>query len=74
VGRPPSLHPPDTKDQTLSSELHGEALFAAKQLELQPSIDHLREVAQDRGYIRTECVGTSPVPGSRALHGEVKTS
>jgi hypothetical protein len=50
-----------TKDQTLSAELHGEALLAAKQPELQPLIDHLhhlREVAQGRDDIRTECAGT----------------
>jgi hypothetical protein len=44
-----------TKDQTLSAELHGEALLAAKRPELQPLIDHLREVAQGRDDIRTEC-------------------
>jgi hypothetical protein len=46
-----------TKDQTLSSALHGEALLAAKRPELQPLIDHLREIAQGRVDIRTECVG-----------------
>ena len=46
-----------TKDQTLSAELHGEALLAAKRPELQPLIDHLREVAQGRDDIRTECAG-----------------
>jgi hypothetical protein len=46
-----------TKDQTLSSELHGEALLAAKRSELQPLIDHLREAAQGRDDIRTECAG-----------------
>jgi hypothetical protein len=46
-----------TKDQTLSSALHGEALLAAKRPELQPLIDHLREIAQGRDDIRTECVG-----------------
>jgi hypothetical protein len=35
-----------TKDQVLSAELHGEALLTAKRPELQPLIDHLREVAQ----------------------------
>jgi hypothetical protein len=47
-----------TKDQTLSAALHGEALLAAKRPELQPLIDHLREVAQGRDDIRTECAGT----------------
>jgi hypothetical protein len=47
-----------TKDQVLSSELHGEALLTARRLELQPLIDHLREVAQGRDDIRTECAGT----------------
>jgi hypothetical protein len=47
-----------TKDQILSSELHGEALLAARRPELQPLIDHLREVAQGRDDIRTECAGT----------------
>jgi hypothetical protein len=47
-----------TKDQALSAELHGEALLTARQPELQPLIDHLREVAQGRDDIRTECAGT----------------
>jgi hypothetical protein len=47
-----------TKDQILSSELHGEALLTARRPELQPLIDHLREVAQGRDDIRTECAGT----------------
>jgi hypothetical protein len=46
-----------TKDETLSAELHGEALLAAKRPELQPLIDHLREVARGRDDIRTECAG-----------------
>jgi hypothetical protein len=46
-----------TKDQTLSAELHGEALLTAKRSQLQPVIDHLREVAQGRDDIRTECAG-----------------
>lgn len=46
-----------TKDQTLSAELHGEALLTAKRSQLQPLIDHLREVAQGRDDIRTECAG-----------------
>lgn len=47
-----------TKDQTLSAELHGEALLTARRPELQPLIDHLRDVAQGRDDIRTECAGT----------------
>jgi hypothetical protein len=47
-----------TEDQILSSELHGEALVAARRPELEPLIDHLREVAQGRDDIRTECAGT----------------
>jgi hypothetical protein len=47
-----------TADQALSSELHGEALLTARRPELQPLIDHLREVAQGRDDIRTECAGT----------------
>jgi hypothetical protein len=46
-----------TKDQTLSAALHGEALLAARRPELQPLIDHLRAVAQDRDDLRTECAG-----------------
>ena len=46
-----------TKDQILSSELHGEALLTARRPELQPLIDHLREVARGRDDIRTECAG-----------------
>jgi len=46
-----------TKDQILSSELHGEALLTARRPELQPLIDHLREVAQGRDDIRIECAG-----------------
>jgi hypothetical protein len=46
-----------TKDQVLSSELHGEALLAARRPELKPLIDHLRQVAQSRDDIRTECAG-----------------
>jgi hypothetical protein len=45
------------KDQTLSSALHGEALLAARRPELKPLINHLREVAQGRDDIRTECAG-----------------
>jgi hypothetical protein len=46
-----------TKDQILSSELHGEALLTARRPELQPLIDHLREVTQGRDDIRIECAG-----------------
>ena len=46
-----------TKGQTLSAELHGEALLIARRPELQPLIDHLRDVAQGRDHIRTECAG-----------------
>jgi hypothetical protein len=44
-----------TKDQTLSAELYGEALVTARRPELQPLINHLRDVAQGRDDIRTEC-------------------
>ena len=46
-----------TEDQTLSAALHGEALLAARRPELQPLIDHLREAAQGRDDLRTECAG-----------------
>ena len=46
-----------TEDQILSSELHGEALLTAQRRELQPLIDHLREVAQGRDDIRVQCAG-----------------
>jgi hypothetical protein len=46
-----------TANQILSSELHGEAPLTAKRSELQPLIDHLREVAQGRDDIRVECAG-----------------
>jgi hypothetical protein len=46
-----------TRDQVLSSELHGEALLTARRPELQPLIDHLREMAQGRDDIRVECAG-----------------
>jgi hypothetical protein len=46
-----------TKDQVLSSELHGEALLTAKRPELEPLIDHLRQVARGRDDIRVECAG-----------------
>jgi hypothetical protein len=35
----------------------GEALLTARRPERQPLIDHLREVAQGRDDIRTECAG-----------------
>jgi hypothetical protein len=60
-----------TKDQILSSELHGEALLAAKRPELQPLIDHLREAAQGRNDICVECAET--IAGSLAPPGEVRT-
>ena len=47
-----------TEDQILSSELHGEVLLTARRPELPPLIDHLREVAEGRDDIRTECAGT----------------
>ena len=46
------------KDHILSAELHGEALLTARRPELQPLVDHLREVAQRRDDIRVECAGT----------------
>ena len=45
------------EDRNLSSILHGEALLTAKRPELQPLIDHLREVAQGRDDLRTQCAG-----------------
>jgi hypothetical protein len=60
------------KDQILSSKLHGEALLTVRRPELEPLIDHLREVAQGRDDIRVECAGT--IAGtwfsSTALRGE----
>jgi hypothetical protein len=50
--------PMSTADQKLSAELRGEALLAAQRRELQPLIDHLREVAKGRDDIRTEVAGT----------------
>jgi hypothetical protein len=47
-----------SKDETLSAEIPREALLAAKRPELQPLIDHLREVAQRRNDIRVERRGT----------------
>ena len=46
-----------TKDEILSSALHGEALLTAQRPELQPLIDHLAEEAKGRDDIRTECAG-----------------
>ena len=46
-----------TKDQALSAALHDEALLAARRPELQPLIDHLREVSQGRDDIRAEVAG-----------------
>jgi hypothetical protein len=48
-----------TKDQnqTFSSALHGEALLRAKRPELDPLVTELRELAQGRHDIRTECAG-----------------
>jgi hypothetical protein len=57
VGRIPTNLGPVHKDQTLTAELHGEALLTARRPELQPLIDHLREVAQGRDDIRVECAG-----------------
>jgi hypothetical protein len=41
----------------MAAELHGEALLAARRPELQPLIDHLREVAQGRDDLRIEVAG-----------------
>jgi hypothetical protein len=63
-----------TADQTLTAALHGEALLTARRPELQPLIDHLREMAQGRDDIRTECAGiiagawfSGPVRGGEEL-------
>jgi hypothetical protein len=45
------------KTRSSAPKLHGEALLTARRPELQPSIDHLREVAQGRDDIRVECAG-----------------
>ena len=58
VGRVPTDLGMSAEDQTLSSELRGEALLAAKRPKLQPLIDHIREVAQGRDHPRTECAET----------------
>src|SRR5918993_682552 len=47
-----------TKDQILSSMLHGEALLRAKRPELKPLTAELRELAAGRDDIRAECAGT----------------
>ena len=47
-----------TKDQILSSKLHGEALLQAQRPELEPLMAELRDVAAGRDDIRTECAGT----------------
>jgi hypothetical protein len=46
-----------TADQILSSALDGEALLMARRPKLRPLIDPLREQAQGRDDIRTECAG-----------------
>lgn len=46
-----------TKDQTRSAALHGEALLTARRPELQPLIDHLRDIAQGRDDLRTQVAG-----------------
>jgi hypothetical protein len=56
-----------TADQTLSAKLHGEALLTAKRPELQPLIDHLREVAQGRDDIRTEDEDPEWVTGANRI-------
>jgi hypothetical protein len=57
-----------TKDQVLGSELHGEALLTARRPELQPLIDHLREVAQGRDDIRTVRAGVTMRRGGPPAH------
>jgi hypothetical protein len=47
-----------TKDQILSSMLHGEALLRARRPELEPLITELRDLAAGRDDIRVECAGT----------------
>ena len=46
VGRVPTDLGQVRHSQILSAELHGEALLAGKRPELQPLIDHLRDVAR----------------------------
>jgi hypothetical protein len=48
IERPFDTDAVSTKDEILSAELHGEALLIARRPELQPLIDHFREVAQGR--------------------------
>jgi hypothetical protein len=61
-----------TTGQVLSAALHGEALLTARRPELQLLIDHLREVAQGRDDIRTECAGviTGAWFANKARRGE----
>jgi len=47
-----------TKDQILSSQLHGEALRRADRPEIAALVAELAEIAQGRDDIRTECAGT----------------
>jgi hypothetical protein len=47
-----------TKDQILSSEPSRRGIAHRERPELQPLIDHLRDVAQGRDDIRVECAGT----------------
>jgi hypothetical protein len=47
-----------TKDQILSSALHGEALRRADRPEIRTLVAELAEIAQGRDDIRTECAGT----------------
>jgi hypothetical protein len=47
-----------TKDQLLSSQLHGEALRRADRPEIAALVEELAEIAQGRDDIRTECAGT----------------
>jgi len=47
-----------TKDQILSSHLHGEALRRADRPEIRTLVAELAEIAQGRHDIRTECAGT----------------
>ena len=46
-----------TEDQAFSAALHGQAPLAAKRPELQPLIDHLRDIAQGRDDLRTQVAG-----------------
>jgi hypothetical protein len=60
------------KDQITSSTLHGEALLTARRPELQPLIDHVRETAQGREDICTECAGVILAGGSPAMTSEAR--